>query len=137
MVVPCRRVDASLDIQPLLLVVRAPDPDAPRSIQLELLGMDGAGWRALTTWTAATGLEEPGSAELVALNGGFALIASDETAGRTFVSLIEPDPAQIRQVVTRLELIGPAAAGSADVDGDGSAELILIGQAVTGWSAFR
>ena len=122
-------IDGSLDSPPLLLAVRAPNPETPESIQLEMLGKDTAGWRVLATRTVATGLVAPGPGELIQLDGRLALITSDEAAGRTFIGLIEPDPTTIRQVQARIEGVGRAAIGAVDVDGDGSEELILAGAA--------
>ena len=115
---------------PRLLVVRAPDPTDPGTVVLDLLQADGDGWTRVDRLSVATGLDAPGPATLIPLSGRFAVLATD-LGGKTYVGLIAENPTGLRQDAKKVEVLGRVGAGAADVDGDGSAELVLVGNAVS------
>jgi hypothetical protein len=115
---------------PRLLVARMPDATEPGTITLDLLQADGDGWTRVDRLAVETGLDAPGPAMLIPLNGRFALLATD-LGGKTYVGLIAESPAGLRQTAANVEVLGRVSAGAADTDGDGSAELVLVGNAAS------
>ncbi len=118
--------DAAL---PRLLAARAPDPTDPGTIVVDLLQADVDGWTRVDRLALETGLDEPGPAMLIPLDGRFALLATD-LGGKTYVGLIAESPTGLRQTAAGVEALGRISAGAADIDGDGSDELVLVGNAV-------
>lgn len=113
-------------LAPRALVVRAVDPAAPGTVEVELLEAQGAGWRRIGSLSVPTGLSAPGPARLVALDGWYALVTTEPgTSARTSVNLIDPaGPALIHRGPV-LDTMGAVGVGPADVDGDGTRELVL------------
>lgn len=112
-----------------LVAARAPDPSDPGTIVVDLLQADGDGWTREDRLALETGLDEPGPAMLIPLDGRFALLATD-LGGKTYVGLIVASPTGLRQTAASIEVLGRISAGAADTDGDGSDELVLVGDAV-------
>jgi hypothetical protein len=110
---------------PRILAVRPPDPHEPGTIHLALLVRDAVRWSVAGTLDVPTGLAVAGAGWLVPLGGSFGLLSVDADAGQTSVVILEPGVASIRQVGAATIPLVANRAGSADVDGDGSAELIL------------
>jgi hypothetical protein len=112
-----------------LLAARAPDPTDPGTIVVDLLQADGDGWTRVDRLAVETGLDEPGPARLIPLDDRFALLATD-LGGKTYVGLFVESPGGLRQTAASVEVLGRVSAGAADTDGNGSHELVLVGDAV-------
>ena len=117
----------------LLLAVHAHDPSAPGAIVLDLVQTDGTTWTTVDTLEVDSGLDSEldaaGDAMLIPLGRQFGLVAGDALAGRTFVGLIGITPFGIHLEVAKDLQVDRVAAGAADVDGDGTPELVLVGEA--------
>lgn len=112
-------------VAPWLVVVRPPDPHEPGTVHVALLIRDAVRWSVAGTLDVPTGLAVAGPGWLVPLGGSFGLLSVDADAGRTSVVILEPGAASIRQVGSITIPLVANRAGSADVDGDGSSELVL------------
>ncbi len=111
---------------PRALAVRAADPVLPGTVEIELLEAQGPGWRRVGSLSVPTGLSAPGPARLVALDGLYALVATDSgSSGRTSINLIDPAGPTLLGTGPMLETKAAVRAGPVDVDGDGTHELVL------------
>jgi hypothetical protein len=113
---------------PRLLAVQPPDSAAPGIVHVVLLGPEGGRWRALARIDVETSLAQAGPARLIPLGDTFALVAVDAPAERTFVQLLRPGAAVITGGVSQGSMLGAGGAGAADVDGNGTPELVLSGR---------
>lgn len=112
-------------VAPRLVVVRPPDSHEPGSVHVELLIRDAVRWSVAGTLDVPTGLAVAGPGWIVPLDGSLALLSVDADGGRTSLVILEPETASIRQVGSITIPLVANRAGSADVDGDGSSELVL------------